>query len=280
MADTPKTDSPPSTPTPDFDAIKTRQRATWGSGDFAIIGTTLQIVGETLCEAVDMRSGSRVLDVAAGNGNCALAAARRFTDVTAVDYVPELLEDGRRRATADRLPITWKVGDAEALPFDEGAFDVVLSSFGIMFAPNQPRTASELVRVCRKGGKIGLANWTPDGFIGRLFKTIGKRVPPPAGLQSPARWGTRSALEELFGSNVSSIETTPRMFNFRYKSPEHWIDVFRSWYGPTLKAFEALSADDKPKLHDDLLALIAEFNVSRDDTMVVPSEYLEVVVVK
>lgn len=265
---------------PDFEAIKARQRATWGSGDFAVIGTTLQIVGETLCEAVDLRSGSKVLDVAAGNGNCALAAARRFADVTAIDYVPEVLEDGRRRATADRLPVTFKVADAEALPFDEGSFDVVLSSFGVMFAPNQPRGASELLRVCRPGGRIGLANWTPEGFVGQLFTVIGKYVPPPAGLHSPARWGSRAALAELFDAGVSSLSATSRNFDFRYRSPEHWIDVFRTWYGPVVKVFDGLSPADRLKLHDDLLALIAQFNRSGDSTMVVPAEYLEVVIVR
>jgi ubiquinone/menaquinone biosynthesis C-methylase UbiE len=265
---------------PDFDAIKAKQRATWSSGDFGVIGTTLQIVGESLCEAVDLRAGSRVLDVAAGNGNCAIAAARRWCDVTAVDFVPALIEEGRLRSEADRLPITWKEGDAEALPLEDSSFDVVLSSYGVMFAPNQTRAASELVRVCRPGGKIGLANWTPEGFIGQLFKVIGRRVPPPAGLQSPARWGTEAGLAELFATGVTSIEATPKVFNFRYRSPEHWIEVFRTWYGPTLKAFEALPADDRPKLHADLLALIADFNVSGDQTMVVPGEYLEVVVTK
>ena len=280
MTNSPNTPAAGASAAPDFEAIKARQRTTWGSGDFAVIGTTLQIVGETLCEAVDLRSGSRVLDVAAGNGNCALAAARRFAEVTAIDYVPEVLEDGRRRATADRLPVTWKVADAEALPFDDGSFDAVLSSFGVMFAPNQMRAASELLRVCRPGGRVGLANWTPEGFVGRLFKVIGRWIPPPAGLHSPARWGTKAALAELFDDGVSSLSATPRTFDFRYRSPDHWIDVFRTWYGPVLKAFDALPQHDRATLHAELVALVAEFNRSGDATMVVPGEYLEVVIVR
>jgi ubiquinone/menaquinone biosynthesis C-methylase UbiE len=263
-----------------LDAVKQRQRATWASGDFGIIGTTLQIVGESLCEAVNLRAGSRVLDVAAGNGNCSLAAARRWCDVTSTDYVPALLEDGRRRAEAERLPITFQEADAEALPFADGSFDVVLSSFGVMFAPNHVRTASELVRVCRRNGRIGLANWTPRGFIGRLFGVVGRHVPPPAGLTPPSRWGQEDYLTQLFGPSASDIQTTYRDFVFRYRSPEHWIEVFRTWYGPVHKAFAALPADGQQRLHDDLLALIKEFNTSGDSTMAAPSEYVEVVVIK
>ena len=270
--------APTRPPAPDFAAIKTRQQATWASGDFAIIGTTLQIVGESLCEAVDLRAGAQVLDVAAGNGNCAIAAARRFGEVTAVDFVPSLVDDGQRRATADRLPITWQVGDAEALPFEDGSFDVVLSSYGVMFTPNQAQAAAELVRVCRSGGRIGLANWTPEGFIGELFKVIGRRVPPPAGVPSPARWGTVAHLTEWFGPVATRLHAEPKMFNFRYRSPVHWVEVFRSWYGPVLKAFAALDADGRKALESDILDLIARFNRSGDETVVVPGEYLEVVI--
>jgi ubiquinone/menaquinone biosynthesis C-methylase UbiE len=253
---------------------------TWASGDFGVVGTTLQIVGETLCEAVDVRAGQTVLDVAAGNGNCSLAAARRFCDVTSTDYVPELLELGRRRAEGERLTIRFQEADAEALPFPDGSFDVVLSSFGVMFAPNQGQSASELMRVCRPGGRIGLANWTPRGFIGQLFVTIGRHVPPPAGLASPSRWGVESHLDELFGAAAAEIRATPRDFAFRYRSPEHWIDVFRTWYGPVHKAFAALPPEGQRKLDQDLLDLIRRFNGSGDQTMVVPAEYLEVVVIK
>ena len=267
-------------PVADLDAIKARQRTTWASGDFGIIGTTLQIVGESLCEAVNVRSGSKVLDVAAGNGNSSLAAARRWCDVTSTDYVPALLDDGRRRAEAERLPITFQEADVEALPFTDGTFDVVLSSFGVMFAPNHEKSASEMLRVCRSNGRIGLANWTPRGFIGRLFAVVGRYVPPPAALTPPARWGTGEHLEHLFRASASDIKTTPRDFFFRYRSPQHWVDVFRSWYGPVHKAFAGLPAEKQPQLEKDLIDLIAEFNTSGDSTMIVPGEYLEVVVVK
>lgn len=269
-----------STPTtPDLAAIKAKQQATWASGDFGVIGTTLQIVGETLCEAVDLRAGSRVLDVCAGNGNSSLAAARRWAQVTSTDYVPALLDDGRRRALGDRLAITFQEADVEALPFADASFDVVLSSFGVMFAPNHERSAAELARVCRSGGRIGLANWTPRGFIGRLFGVIGRHVPPPAGLTPPARWGTPEYLDTLFAAHASEIRTTPREFAFRYRSPQHWVDVFRAWYGPTHKAFAALPPDGQARLEADILDLLDEFNVSGDETLVVPSEYLEIVIV-
>lgn len=263
----------------DLAAVKTRQQAAWGSGDYAIVGTTLQIVGEMLCEAVDLRSTDRVLDVAAGNGNATLAAARRFADVTSSDYVESLLARGRQRAEAERLPVTFQVADAESLPFADAEFDVVLSTFGVMFTPDQAKAAAELLRVCRRGGRIGLANWTPDGFIGRLFKLIGRYVPPALGVVSPALWGTRAHLEALFGEGVA-IAATSRDFVFRYRYPEHWIAVFRDFYGPVHKTFGALDPQAAKALESDLLTLIGEFNRSDDGTMVVPSEYLEVVVAK
>jgi ubiquinone/menaquinone biosynthesis C-methylase UbiE len=263
-----------------LDAIKARQRTTWAAGDFGIVGTTLQIVGESLCEAIDLRSGSKVLDVAAGNGNCSLAAARRWCDVTSTDYVVSLLDDGRRRAEAERLPMQFQEADAEALPFGDAAFDAVLSSFGVMFAPNHTRAASEMVRVCRSKGRIGLANWTPRGFIGQLFKVVGQHVPPPPALTPPSRWGVEDYLEQLFGASATDIHTTPRDFVFRYRSPQHWVDVFRAWYGPVLKAFEALPPDGQQRLEQDLLSLVQRFNRSGDATMVVPAEYLEVVIVR
>ena len=261
-------------------AIKTRQQATWAAGDYSIIGNTLQIVGESLCEAVDLRAGSKVLDVAAGNGNSSLAAARRWSDVTATDYVPGLLEDGRRRAGSERLAITFQEADAEALPFADGAFDVVLSSFGVMFTPDHARAASEMLRVCRSGGRIGLANWTPRGFIGQLFGVIGRHVPPPSGLTPPSRWGATDYLELLFRSSASDIHATPRDFVFRYRSAAHWLDVFCTWYGPVHKAFGSLSVEAQQSLARDLTDLIATCNTSGDATVVVPSEYLEVVIVK
>lgn len=270
------TSVPPSTA--DLEAIKAKQQATWASGDFAVIGTTLQIVGETLCEAVDLRSGSRVLDVAAGNGNCSLAAARRWADVVSTDYVPSLLADGRRRAQAERLAIEFQEADVERLPFVSETFDVVLSSFGVMFAPNHSRSALEMVRVCKPGGKIGLANWTPAGFIGQLFKVVGKYVPPPAALTPPSRWGTDDHLAALFQTSATTIETAKRNFTFRYRSPEHWVEVFRTLYGPVHKAFGALPAEGQKLLERDILSLIEAFNVSGDGTVVIPAEYLEVVI--
>jgi ubiquinone/menaquinone biosynthesis C-methylase UbiE len=272
--------TPPAASAPDFAAIKARQQIAWSSGDYALIGTTLQIIGESLCEALDLRSGQRVLDVAAGNGNTSLAAARRFADVTSTDYVSALLDRGKERAQADRLPITFQVADVENLPFPNGSFDVVASSLGAMFTPDHMRTANEMLRVCRSGGKIGLASWTPDGFIGELFKTIGRHVPPAPGLKSPSLWGTRAYLTELFGPASSDISAQTREFAFRYRSPEHWIEVFRTKYGPVLKAFEALDPTGKVSLASDLAALIARFNRATDGTMVAPATYLEVVIIK
>jgi len=271
--------SPAHTAEPDFAAIKTRQKAAWSSGDYAVVGTTLQIVGETLCEAADLRAGQRVLDVAAGNGNATLAAARRWCEVTSTDYVPALLERGRERAAAERLHgIDFREADVEALPFDDASFDAVLSTFGCMFAPNPPRVATELLRVCRPGGVIAMANWTPEGFIGQLFKTIGKHVPPPAGVASPALWGTRGRLDELFGSRAAHIAAQTRQFAFRYRSAQHMLTIFRDYYGPVLKAFAALDADGQHALAEDLAALMGKFNRAAGDALVIPSDYLEIVI--
>ena len=263
--------------TADFKALKARQQAAWSSGDYALIGTTLQIVGEDLCEALDVRSGHKVLDVAAGNGNASLAAARRWCEVIATDYVTALLERASERAAAERLAIEFRQADAEALPFADGSFDVVVSTFGVMFTPDQERAASEMLRVCRRGGKIGLANWTPDGFIGQLFKTIGQHV-PPSGAKSPALWGTRERIAELFEPHAASVQSAQRNFVFRYRSPEHWLDVFKTYYGPVLKTFAALEPAAQAALERDLIALIGRFNRSGDGSMVVPSGYLEVVI--
>ena len=264
----------------DLKALKTRQQAAWSSGDYAVIGTTLQIVGEELCEALDVRSGQQVLDVAAGNGNASLAAARRWCDVVATDYVPALLERARERARAERLDMQFREADAEALPFPDGSFDVVVSVFGVMFTPDQDRAAAELTRVCKRGGKIGLANWTPDGFIGQLFKTIGRHVPPAPGAKSPALWGTRARIAELFEPAAASIASAQRNFVFRYRSPAHWLKTFKSYYGPVLKTFAALDPAAQAALDRDLLALIDQFNRSADASMVVPSEYLEIVITR
>ena len=244
---------PAASPSPDLAAVKARQQGAWSSGDYAVVGTTLQIVGEQLCEALELRPGSKVLDVAAGNGNVTLAAARRWCDVTSTDYVAALLERGRERAMAEGLNVEFREADAEALPFPDSSFDAVVSTFGVMFTPDQDKAAAEMLRVCKSGGKIGLANWTPDGFIGEVFKTLGRHVPPPAGVKSPALWGTRARLDEMFGAKAASITAEPRMFVFRYRSPQHWLDVFKTFYGPMLKAFAALDATAQDALRRDLL---------------------------
>jgi len=267
-------------PAPDFSAIKQRQQATWASGDYAAIGTTLQIVGETLAEAADVRAGQAVLDVAAGNGNASLAAARRHAVVTSTDYVQSLLDKGRARAEAENLPMQFQLADAEALPFGNEAFDVLLSTFGVMFTPDHRRAASEMLRVLRPGGRIALANWTPGGFIGRLFKVIGAHVNPPAGVQSPSLWGTEPHIVELFGAQAAQIHCERRLFNFRYRSSAHWVQVFRDLYGPTHKAFAALDAAGALSLEQAITALLDELNVAGPDSLVVPSEYLEVVITK
>ena len=264
-------------PQVDLTAVKSRQQATWSSGDYAVIGTTLSITGELLCEAVDLRPGQQVLDVAAGNGNATLAAARRWGDVTSTDYVAGLLERGRAKAAAERLPVTFQEADAEQLPFADSSFDVVLSVFGVMFTPNQEQAAQELLRVCRPGGKIGLASWTPEGFIGQVFRTIGKYIPPPPGVKSPALWGTEQRLSELFGDGISELRINRRFFVFRYRSVQHWLEVFRTYYGPVLKAFAALDAAGQAGLAGDLTELLQRFNQGGADTLAVPSEYLEVV---
>ena len=268
------------TASPDLAAIKARQKAAWSSGDYAIVGTTLQIVGEELCEALDLGGGSKVLDVAAGNGMVSLAAARRWCDVVSTDYVASLLERGRTRAQAEGLTIEFMEADAEDLPFAEGTFDAVVSTFGVMFTPSQDKAAAELLRVCKSGGQIGLASWTPDGFIGQVFKTLGKYLPPPAAAKSPLLWGTRTRLTEMFGPAASWIKTELRYFNFRYRSAQHFIEVFRNYYGPMLKAFSALDTLQQNRLEKDLYDLISRMNRADDETMIVPSEYLEAVIMK
>jgi len=264
----------------DFNAIKQRQQATWASGDFAIIGTTLQIVGESLAEAVDVLAGESVLDVAAGNGNATLAAARRFARVTSTDYVPHLLEKGSARAKAEGLDVQFQEADAEALPFQDGCFDVALSTFGAMFTPEHHKAAQELLRVVRSGGRIGMANWTPEGFIGQLFRVIGAYVPQPAGTKSPALWGSEPRIVELFGHEAIDIRCLRKHFNFRYQSAAHWIEVFRNFYGPTHKAYAALDPVRQARLTKDLTALLESLNVAGPSSLVVPAEYLEVVITR
>jgi ubiquinone/menaquinone biosynthesis C-methylase UbiE len=265
---------------PDLAAIKQRQQATWASGDYHMIGTQIVIVSELLIEALDLHSTEKVLDVATGSGNAAMAAARRGCTVVGLDYVPSLLDRAWRRTDAEGLQIDYIEGDAEALPFDDGSFDVVSSVFGAMFAPDQERAASELARVARRGGRIGLVAHTPEGFIGQLFKAIGKHVPPPPGVRSPILWGTAGRLTELFGDAVAELRVEKRHYVFRDRSPQSFIDYWRRYYGPTMKAFEAVGEDGRESLETDLIALIAHFNRADDGTMAVPSEYLEAVIVK
>ena len=268
----------PTLPVADLAAVKTKQHLAWSAGDYAVVGTTLQIVGESLCEALDLRAGERVLDVAAGNGNATLAAARRWCDVVSTDYVPTLLERGRARASADGLPVKFEQADAENLPYADHSFDVVMSTFGVMFTPDQDKAAAEMARVCKTGGRIGLANWTPSSFVGEIFKTLGKYLPPPAGVKSPALWGTEARLRELFGQRIDSMTIERRDFVFRYHNAAHWLEVFRTFYGPMHKAFGALDAGKQAALADDLIALAGKFNHATDGTLVAPSEYLEVVI--
>ncbi len=261
----------------DLGALKQKQKAAWGSGDYAAIGTTLQIVGERLCETIDLRSGARVLDVAAGNGNATLAAARRFCEVTSTDYVPALLERGSERAAAERLDVTFQLEDAENLSFPDACFDVVLSTFGVMFTADHDRAASEMARVCRPGGIIAMANWTPEGFIGEVFRTIGKHLPPPPGARSPALWGTEAAIRSMFGSVAAEITLVPQQFVFRYRSVDHFLDFFRTFYGPVYKAFAALG-EDGSALEADLRDVLERRNVAGDGRLVVPSDYVEVAI--
>ena len=261
----------------DFNAIKARQQVVWSSGDYSLIGTTLVIVSEQLCEAADLHAGERVLDVATGPGITAIAAARRFCEATGIDYVPAFLEDGRQRAAAEHLSVTFQEGDTENIPFADASFDVVLSTFGMMFAPHQEKAASEALRVCRSGGKIGLANWTPTGFIGDLFRIIGKYSPPISGLKPPVLWGSEERLRDLFGDGIASLHTKKRDFVFRYRSASHWLDRFGICYGPIAAVLKALDATGQEQFSQEVINLLERHNRATDGTLIVPSEYLEVV---
>jgi ubiquinone/menaquinone biosynthesis C-methylase UbiE len=275
----PNPSSPPARDTgaPDLGAIKQRQQATWASGDF---GVTLQIVGESLAEAADIRAHENVIDIAAGNGNATLAAARRFANVTSTDYVPALLDKGRARATAEGLFVDFREADAEALPFPDASFDAALSTFGVMFTPDHVRAANEMLRVVRGGGRIGMANWTPEGFVGQLFKTMGKHIAPPPGLKPPSLWGTEDYIGQLFGKEAAAIHAERKLFNFRYASPAHMLQIFHDFYGPVHKAFASLAPDAARALEQDMLQLLERLNTAGPDSLVVPGEYLEVVVTR
>ncbi len=264
----------------DLNAIKARQQQSWSTGDYSVIGATLIVISEELCEAVDLRAGQDVLDVATGSGNTAIAAARRFCQVTGIDYIPAQLEVGRKRAEVEHLPATFQEGDAENIPFADASFDVVLSTLGVMFTPDQEKAASELLRVCRSGGKIGMANWTPDSFIGDVFRCIGKYIPPAPGLKSPALWGTGERLRELFGEHTTSLQITRRSFWFRYRSPAHWLEIFSAYYGPIFTALQSLDTDGRKGLSHDLISLLEKYSIATDGTLLVPGDYLEVVAIK
>jgi SAM-dependent methyltransferase len=264
---------------PDLTAVKDRQRQTWASGDYAVVGARIVLVAEQLCDSADLHAGWDVLDVATGSGNAAIAAARLGCSAVGIDYVPALLERGRRRAAAESLDVVLMEGDAEALPFPNESFDAVLSVFGAMFAPDHHQTAAELLRVCRPDGRIALASWTPSGFIGELFRTAGKHVPPPAGVPSPVLWGTEEHLRHLLGDGITSLDLTERTFTFRFPSAEHFVTFFRLWYGPTLKAFAALDDGGREALEGDLIELARSHDRLDTDTyaIAIPSTYLEAV---
>ncbi len=264
----------------DLAEIKKNQRRAWASGDYAMFGATLLVISELLCEAVDLRPGQRVLDVATGSGNTALAAARRFCEVTGIDYVPALLERGRERAAAERLEITFREGDAEDIPFPDASFDVVLSTVGVMFAPDQRKAADELLRVCRPGGRIGLASWTPDSFSSAMPRVFARYVPPPPGLESPSLWGKEERVRELLGDGIEDLRTVRRSFVFRYRSVEHYLQMLQTHLGPTRESFRSLDEEGKESLTGELADLVNRFNRSGDETMVVPSDYLEVVAIR
>lgn len=263
--------------TPDLQTIKGRQQKAWSTGDYGRVGVTLLLMGEMLAESVDLRSGQSVLDVASGNGNASLAAARRFCDVTALDYVPMLLEEGRKRAEAEGLAVDFTEGDAENLPFEDASFDVVLSTLGVMFAPDQEKAAGELLRVVKPKGTIGMVNWVPDSYVGDLFRTIGKYVPPPPGIKPPFKWGTEEGLGELLGEGVASLQTRRRSLVWRFRSARHHVEFMLEFYGPLNKAYGTLDKEQQEAFEDDLISLVERHNRSEDGTVVLHADYLEVV---
>jgi ubiquinone/menaquinone biosynthesis C-methylase UbiE len=265
------------TTTIDFETIKKNQRAGWETGDYTRVGNTLQIMAERLVESADVRAGQRVIDVASGQGNAAIAAARRFADATAVDYAPNLLAQGRQRAEAEQLLVTFTEGDAEQLPVPDRSYDLVLSTVGVMFAPDHQRAADELVRVTKPGGKIAMASWTPSGMVGNMFKTVASWAPPPAGVRPATLWGTPEHLTDLFGDRVDWISLDKKTYVFRYFSPEHFSQWFREYYGPITRLSGTLSTEDEARFAADLAQVARQFNTANDGTVVAPSEYLEAV---
>jgi SAM-dependent methyltransferase len=265
---------------PDLAAIKRRQQQTWASGDFGVVGARIVLAAEQLVDAADLHAGWHVLDVATGSGNATIAAARLGCTAVGVDYVPALLERGRRRAAVEGLDVVLTEGDAEALPFPDASFDAVTSIFGVMFAPDQTRAAMELLRVTRPDGTIALASWTPGGFIGELFQTVGAHVPPPAGIPSPMLWGTESHLQQLLGHGITSLDVRERTFTFRFASAESFVTFFRLWYGPTLKAFAALDDVAGDALETDLVDLVERHDRLGTGAVAVPATYLEAIAIR
>jgi ubiquinone/menaquinone biosynthesis C-methylase UbiE len=265
----------------DLEAVKQIQQKVWSEGDFAMIGGTQLLAGELLSERLDIVPDERVLDVACGAGNTTLAAARRaWGNTVGVDYVPALLERARERAAAERQNVEFIEGDAENLPFGDAEFDVVTSTFGAMFAPNQQRAADELVRVCKPGGRIGMTNWVPDGYIGEMFLTVSKHAPPPPGVDPPSLWGTEERLRELFSDRISDLSLERRTMVFRFRSFDHWLEFFRTYFGPMKMAFARVGADGEQALADDLRDLVERFDRGGDRAMLVDADYLEVVAVR
>jgi len=263
--------------TPDLGVVKQRQQQMWASGDFHAVAALIQPVAEDLVETIDPRADWRILDVATGSGNAALAAARRGCDVVGIDYVPALLARGRRRAEAEGLDIDLVEGDAEAIPFADASFDAVVSVFGAMFAPDHAKTFAELARVCRPGGRIGLATWTPDGFVGEMLKVVAAHVPPAPGVASPLLWGTKAHLGAMFGDAIEGLSARERTFTFRFRSAAAFVEFFRDHYGPTLKAFEAVGADGAGALHDDLVTLVRTYGGTSEGPVAIPATWLETV---
>ena len=269
-----------STTSLDLAAIKERQQQTWASGDYAAVATRIVLIAEQLVDAADLHAGQAVLDVATGSGNAALAAARCGCRVTGIDYVPSLLDQARARAAVEGLDIDFREGDAERLPFDADAFDAVVSCLGVMFTPDQEGAAAELARVCRPGGTIALASWTPASFVGGMFRTVASRLPPPVGLKPPGLWGTEERVQELLGPTVDRVTFTRRNFVFRFRSPDDFVGFFRANYGPVHKAFEALDEADQQGLHEDFVALARDHDRGTGESIAIPSEYLEVIAVR
>lgn len=262
----------------DLRAVGQMQQKTWSEGDFAMVANLVMMPSEQLAESLRIIPGERILDVACGSGNAALAAARRsWGNVVGVDFVPALLERGRERAAAERLDVEFVEGDAADLPFGEGEFDVVTSIYGAMFAPDQEKAAAELLRVCKPGGRIGMGNWTPDGGVGGMFMTVAKHAPPPPGLDSPLLWGTEERLRELFGDGIADLCVERRISRQPFRSADHYLDFFRTYFGPVKVAFERVGSDGEKALESDLRDYLEGANTAGDKALVLEAEYLEVI---